>query len=59
MNWYTLEEWFFAACMVAFYAFVVALLCGGSVRTPPEPDATAENVPCAGEMPYEVSNEAN
>ena len=52
--WYTLEEWFFAACMIAFYAFVIALLCKGSVRVyaPPEPDATAENVPCAGEMPY-------
>jgi hypothetical protein len=54
MNWYVLEEWFFAACMIAFYAFIVALLCKGSVRVyePPKPDATAENVPCAGEMPY-------
>ena len=56
--WYTLEEWFFAACMIAFYAFVIALLCKGSVRVyePPEPDATSENIPFAGECDYlEVS----
>ena len=56
--WHTLEEVFFAACMLSFYVFIIALLCKGSVRVyaPPEPDATSENVPFAGECDYlEVS----
>jgi hypothetical protein len=55
ITWAGCEEFFFAACMLSFYLFVIALLCKGSVRVyePPKPDATAENVPCAGEMPYD------